>query len=176
MKTVLLVSPRFPPLNAPDHQRVRTMIPHLRRLGWDPVVLALRTEPELGAQEPELAATLDGQARIERAAPLPLGLTRLAGFSSLGARGFVALARAGTGLIRATRPAVAFFSTTEFLIWPLATLWHRRFALPYVLDWQDPWVSRYYEEHPAVAPPGGRLKYGLSQVLAGAFEPGVARN
>jgi hypothetical protein len=56
MRTVLLVSPRFPPLNAPDHQRVRMMIPHLRGLGWDPVVLALATEPELGAQEPELAA------------------------------------------------------------------------------------------------------------------------
>ncbi|MGH8443554.1 MAG: glycosyltransferase [Nevskiaceae bacterium] len=176
MKTVLLVSPRFPPLNAPDHQRVRMMIPNLRRLGWDPVVLALRTEPELGAQEPELAAALDGQARIERAVPLPLALARLAGFSSLGARGFLALRRAGARLIRETRPAVAFFSTTEFLTWPLARLWQKRLALPYVLDWQDPWVSRYYEEHPAVPPPGGRLKYGLSQVLAGAFEPGVARN
>jgi hypothetical protein len=176
MRTVLLVSPRFPPLNAPDHQRVRMMIPHLRGLGWDPVVLALATEPELGAQEPELAAALEGQARIVRARPWPLRYARLARFSSLGIRGFLPLRRAGADVIRATRPAVALFSTTEFLTWPLAPLWRRQFGLPYVLDWQDPWVSTYYDDHPAMPPPGGRLKYGAQQWLARALEPAVTRN
>ncbi len=176
MRTVLLVSPRFPPLNAPDHQRVRMMIPHLRGLGWDPVVLALRTEPELGAQDPELAAAVENRARIERAAPLPLSVARLAGFSSLALRGFVALQRAGASLIRELRPAAAFFSTTEFLTWPLGPQWKRRFGLPYVLDWQDPWTSTYYDEHPDVPPPGGRLKYGVHQWLARRLEPAVARN
>lgn len=176
MKTLLLVSPRFPPLNAPDHQRVRAMLPHLRALGWDPVVLALRTEPELGAQEPELAAAAERVARIERASPLPLRVARLAGFSSLGLRGFFALQRAGAKLIRELRPAAAFFSTTEFLTWPLGPHWKNRFGLPYVLDWQDPWLSTYFDEHPAVPRPGGRMKYGAQQWLARRLEPGVARN
>jgi glycosyltransferase involved in cell wall biosynthesis len=175
MKTALLVSPRFPPLNAADHQRVRTMLPHLRGLGWDPVVLALRTEPELGAQEPELAAAAERAARVERAAPLPLGIARLAGVSSLGARGFVALRRAGARLIRELKPDVAFFSTTEFLALPLGLRWRRQFGLPYVVDWQDPWLSTYYDEHPAVPRPGGRLKYGAQQALARWLEPAVAR-
>lgn len=176
MKTVLLVSPRFPPLNAADHQRVRMMVPHLRGLGWDPVVLALETEPELGPQEPELAAAIEGQARVVRAMPLPLRYARLARFSSLGARGFVALRKAGAELIQAARPALAFFSNTEFLTWPLAAQWRRRFGLPYVLDWQDPWVNPYYDGHPAVPRPGGRLKYGAQQWLARLLEPAVARN
>lgn len=176
MKTVLLVSPRFPPLNAADHQRVRTMIPHLRGLGWEPVVLALETEPELGAQESELAVALDAQARVVRVRPVPLRFARLAGVSSLGARGFVALRRGGAKLIRELRPAAALFSTTEFLTWPLGPQWRRRFGLPYVLDWQDPWSSTYYDDHPDVPRPGGRLKYGAQQWLARWLEPSVAGN
>jgi hypothetical protein len=175
MRTVLLVSPRFPPLNAADHQRVRMMVPHLRALGWEPVVLALDTEVELGPQEPELAEALAGQARVVRARPLSLRLARLAGVSSLGARGFVALRRAGAKLIRELGPAVALFSNTEFLTWPLGPHWKKRFGLPYVLDWQDPWLSTYYDEHPDAPRPGGRLKYGAQQLLARGLEPSVAR-
>jgi hypothetical protein len=35
MKRVLVVTPRFPPVNAPDHQRARLMLPFLREFGWE---------------------------------------------------------------------------------------------------------------------------------------------
>ena len=36
MRRVLLVSPHFPPTNAPDHQRVRMSLPFYREHGWAP--------------------------------------------------------------------------------------------------------------------------------------------
>ena len=41
VKKVLIVSPHFPPLNAPDMQRVRMSLPYFAAEGWEPVVLAL---------------------------------------------------------------------------------------------------------------------------------------
>ncbi len=34
MKRVLIISPHFPPINAPDCQRVRMSLPYYRRYGW----------------------------------------------------------------------------------------------------------------------------------------------
>jgi len=34
-RRVLLVSPHFPPINAPDHQRVRMSLPYYAKLGWN---------------------------------------------------------------------------------------------------------------------------------------------
>jgi hypothetical protein len=33
VKTVLIVSPHFPPVNAPDHQRVCMALPYLEQFG-----------------------------------------------------------------------------------------------------------------------------------------------
>jgi len=41
MKRVLIISPHFPPVNAPDHQRVRMALPHLEKSGWKAEVLAI---------------------------------------------------------------------------------------------------------------------------------------
>jgi len=41
LKKFLIVSPHFPPINAPDMQRVRMSLPYYRRCGWDPEVLTV---------------------------------------------------------------------------------------------------------------------------------------
>ena len=41
MKNVLIISPRFPPLNAADHQRVRMALPYFREYDWEPTVLCV---------------------------------------------------------------------------------------------------------------------------------------
>src|SRR5262249_9795457 len=48
-------------------------------------------------------------------------------------------------------------------------------AAPVILDWQDPWWSDYYVRHPDVPPPGGRLRYAVTQWYARRHEPRVAR-
>jgi hypothetical protein len=43
---VLIVSPHFPPTNAPDMQRVRMSLPHFHKFGWRASVLAVAPDPD----------------------------------------------------------------------------------------------------------------------------------
>ena len=43
--------------------------------------------------------------------------------------------------------------------------------MSYVLDFQDPWLSDYHKRPGSSHPPGGRFKYGFSQVVARSLEP-----
>ena len=57
-KSVLIISPHFPPINAPDHQRVRMALPYFRELGWEPVVLAVQPEFSENSRDDSLMVTV----------------------------------------------------------------------------------------------------------------------
>jgi hypothetical protein len=174
-KRVLIVSPHFPPINAPDHQRVRMALPYMTQCGWQPTVLAVRPEFVEAVPDPLLAQTLPKEARVVRTGALPARWTRLAGIGSLSYRAGWHLRSAGEELLRRERFDLVFFSTTQFPVMTLGPRWRRRFGVPYVLDFQDPWVSDYYKRYPEQRPPGGRLKYGVAQWVARRWEPTTVR-
>ena len=64
LRTVLIVSPHFPPINAPDHQRVRMALPYFREFGWEPVVLAVAAEFSESSRDETLMATLPDDVEI----------------------------------------------------------------------------------------------------------------
>lgn len=175
MRRALIVSPHFPPVNAPDHQRVRMALPYFDQFGWQATVLAVSAESVEGALDPLQEQALPRDARIVRTGALSVRWTRLAGIGGLAYRAFGHLRRAGGELLRSDKFDLVFFSTTLFPTMAMGPLWRRQFGVPYVLDFQDPWVSDYYERHPGKRPPGGRLKYGFSQWLARRKEPSIVR-
>jgi hypothetical protein len=171
MKKVLIVSPHFPPVNAPDMQRVRLALPHLRENGWEPVVLTVTPESVEGAVlDPLLEATYPSDVRVVRVAGLAPRATRWAGLGSLWLRCGRAVRRAGDALLAAEKFDVVLLSTTQFDAFNLGPRWLARFGVPYVLDYQDPWVNDYYERT-GTRPPGGRLKYAWAQWRARRAEP-----
>ena len=60
MKKLLIVSPHFPPINAPDMQRIRMSLPYYRKCGWDPVVLTVDDDLQDGVREPGLVLDASG--------------------------------------------------------------------------------------------------------------------
>ena len=175
MKKVLIVSPHFPPINAPDMQRVRLALPFLRARGWEPTVLAVAAESvEGGVHDPLLASTFPADIRVVRVNGISPRLTRWAGFGSLWWRCGGAVRRAGEALLGTEKFDLVFFSTTKFDAFKLGPRWQRRFGVPFVLDYQDPWVNDYYDRT-GTRPPGGRLKYALAQGTARRAEPAVLR-
>lgn len=175
MRRVLFVSPHFPPVNAPDMQRARLALPHLRALGWEPVVLAVVPAAVEGAVvEPLLEQTYPADIRVVRVRGLSPALTRPLGVGSLWWRCGRALRRAGDELLSQEKFDLVFFTTTQFDAFTLGPRWLARFGVPYVLDYQDPWVNDYYRKN-GVRPPGGPLKYWFSQYTARRREPAVVR-
>lgn len=176
MRRLLIVSPHFPPVNAPDMQRVRLALPYLRAHGWEAVVLALDPEMVEGAViDPPLLDTYPKNIRVIRVRGIPPKFTRWAGIGNLWWRCGRAYRRAGDELLQRERFDLVFFSTTQFSAFQLGPRWFKRFGVPYVLDYQDPWINPYYLRT-GTRPPGGALKFALSQWVARRFEPDALRS
>ncbi|MBI3885051.1 MAG: hypothetical protein HY302_04900 [Opitutae bacterium] len=169
MKRVLIISPHFPPVNAPDCQRVRMSLPFYREFGWEPVVLAAEPQHRADWHDLSLLATLPADIEVHHCPAMALGLSRLVGISNLGIRVLPYLNRAAQQLLRNGRFDLVYFSTTQFVVTPLGRLWRRRFGVPYVIDLQDPWRNDYYERPGAPPPPGG-WKYQFARFTAWLFE------
>ncbi|HZZ18284.1 MAG TPA: hypothetical protein VFE25_02885, partial [Opitutaceae bacterium] len=176
MKKLLIISPHFPPINAPDMQRVRMALPYLRSHGWEPTVLAIAPEPiEGGVIEQKLTETYPADIRVIRSNGISAKYTRWAGFGNLWLRCGRSFTKAGEELLNREHFDLALISTTQFAAFKLGPKWLRKFGLPYVLDYQDPWVNDYYQIT-GVSPPGGSLKFWLSQWQAGMIEPRALRD
>src|SRR5712692_4098845 len=171
---VLIVSPNFPPINAPDHQRVRMSLPHLAEFGWRATVLAVSPEHVEGLQDPLLLETVPKSTRVVRAGALSAKRTRPFGVGNLALRAFPFLKRAGDRLLSTEHFDLVFFSTTAFPVMALGRRWLKRWRVPYVLDFQDPWLSDYFIGR-TDTPPGGHFRYGLSRKLAQLLEPYTVR-
>jgi hypothetical protein len=167
---ILIISPNFPPINTPDHQRIRMSLPYFEEFGWEPVVLTIRPDPDDGRSDRTLTQTIPSQISIERISALPANITRYLGFRSLSLRCLPNLLVAGDRLLKNQHFDLIYFSTTIFTTLVFAARWRDRFKIPYVLDFQDPWLNDYYERN-QIPPPGGKFKFGSSQLLARWFEP-----
>jgi hypothetical protein len=95
---VLIVSPHFPPLNAPDMQRVRMSLPYFSEFGWQPHVLAVKptTEQPLEAL---LSLTVPADVPVERVRSIPTAITRPLGIGNIALRALPFLYSAGARMI-----------------------------------------------------------------------------
>jgi hypothetical protein len=177
---VLIISPHFPPTNAADMQRVRLILPYLAEAGASVEVLSVEAAQVAAPQDAWLAAGLPLGIPIHRVTALGLEWSRVPGLGTLSYRALRAIRRKGSELLGRNQSSSSFdlvyFSTTQFGIHVLGPEWKKKFGVPFLMDYQDPWVSDYYREHLDVVPPGGRLKYGLASWMSRRLEPRVLRH
>ncbi|HEY0863720.1 MAG TPA: glycosyltransferase [Lacunisphaera sp.] len=176
-KRVLVISPHFPPVNAPDMQRVRVALPYFVAAGWEVTVLTVADPTPTAPSEPELEATVPAAVRVVRAHCCSRRWTGLLGINNVALRSLPFLFLAGCRLLGGRRHDVVYFSTTMFIVLPLGRLWKMLSGVPYVIDLQDPWITDYYERPGAPPPPGGwkyRFAQGLGRVLEGWTMRGAA--
>ena len=166
-KKVLIISPRFVPVESPEQQRVRTLLPYLRENGWLGTVLTVVDPSETRERDERLKDTIPAETKILETSCPPA----LPGFGSLGLRSFLPLKRAGEDWIRREKPDLVYLSTTEFDLFRLGPAWRQSLGTRYVLDYQDPWITDYYDRPGAPRPPGGRWKYAFSEWRARRSEP-----
>jgi glycosyltransferase involved in cell wall biosynthesis len=141
-----MISPHFPPDGSAGTHRVRLLAPHLASYGWTPTVLTVAEQDYEGRIDPELGALVPHSLEVVRTRAVPAYLTRRFGIGDLGLRALPGLRRAAWSLHRA-RPFDALF-VTIYPTYPavLGPMFKRRFDVPFILDYQDPWVGAWGNE------------------------------
>lgn len=156
-------------------QRVRMLLPFFRENNWQAEVLTVAPDQVAMAQDPWLLDGIPDDIPIHRVKVLDLAWSRIPGFGSLAFRASRAMAKAGDRLLASKKFDLIYFSTTVFPIHKLGLHWKKKFSVPFVMDYQDPWVNDYYRERPDIKPPGGRLKYSVIDQLHRRMEPRVLK-
>jgi hypothetical protein len=172
---VLLVSPHFPPDTSAGAHRVRLLAPHLPAHGWEPTVLTVDPRDYEGRLDPGLASLVPAELRVVRCRAWPARWTRRIGIGDLGLRAFAGLRRACADLLRRERFDALFITIYPTYPALLGPILKRQFGVPFVLDYQDPWVGAWGEA--VGAGPNGRpdIKSRLTRAVARRLEPRAVR-
>lgn len=143
MRRVLMVSPHFPPDSSAASHRVRLLAPHLADAGWEPTIVTVDPAGYEGRLDSDLERLLPASLRVERARAWPARWSRRVGLGDLGLRSFTGLRRTCRTILAADRFDALFI--TVYPVYPalLGPGLKKEFGLPFVLDYQDPWVGAW---------------------------------
>lgn len=174
-RKVLLISPHFPPDSAAGAHRVRLLAPYLPEYGWEPTVLTCERSAYEGHLDLPFERFVPDSLRVVRSRAWPATMTRRFGIGDLGIRTFQGLLSGAKALLRSESYDALFITIFPAYTAMLGPMLVRRFGVPFVLDYQDPWVNAWGE-----AVGGGRdgavdVKSRLSRRLASWLEPRAVR-
>jgi glycosyltransferase involved in cell wall biosynthesis len=143
VRRVLMVSPHFPPDSSAASHRVRLLAPHLEDAGWSPTIVTLQRSAYEGRLDGALEALVPPSLRVVRATAWDAGMTRRIGLGDLGLRAFTGIRRTCRALLARERFDALFI--TVYPVYPalLGGALKSEFGVPFVLDYQDPWVGAW---------------------------------
>lgn len=169
-RSCLIVSPHFPPSTLAGVHRARHLVKHLPIHGWRPRVICVDSKYHIEQLDPDLERLVPQEAEIIRTKAFPVALTRPLGIAGdIGMRGLLHIRAAIETEVAADPPDVIMITGAPYFPMLLAKWIKRRWGIPVVLDFQDPWVT------PVGATAIMGSKAWLSHKLAVAFEPVVLR-
>lgn len=144
-RRVLLIAPDFPPCNLVGVHRVRLFSRHLREFGYEPIVLTLQPDEYETKLDPELERLVDPTVEVIRTPAIPIRPVRLFGDTAL--RSFPYHLAAIDRLVRTRKIDLLFLSVLPAYSSLLGPIVSRRYNIPYVIDYQDPWVQPFQRTH-----------------------------
>ncbi len=167
MRSVLIISPQFAPVNSADSHRVRQMLPYLTENGWSAEIVTVNLNSlEKPILDKDLINTIPSDTVIHYVNAFDYKWTRKIGLGSLSIRSFYHYYKYLGKLLKVNSYDLIFFSTTAFHLLALGPIMKRKFKIPYVLDIQDPWRSDFYLDKPKnERPPKFLLNYYLDKFL-----------
>jgi hypothetical protein len=168
-RMVIIVSPYFPPSSLAGVHRARHLAKHLPAAGWTPIVLCVDETYHEHDLDPALAALVPTNVQIAKTAALPARLTRGLGLGDISLRAWRPLRRALVRLLETQPIGVVLITGSPFYPMLFAPLIKRRFRVPVVLDFQDPWVSAWGSDQSLLS------KAGVVHKLAAVLEPRALR-
>ncbi len=176
MRRVLLISPHFPPDSSAASHRVRLLAPHLPTFGWNPTVLTVQEEALCGQADPDLLSLVPRTLRVVRAPAIAAATARRLGFGDLGLRALGGLWSCVTTLLLKEDFDVLFITIYPTYPALLGPALKARFGVPFVLDYQDPWVSEWGRSVGGGARGAVDIRSALSRLVSLFLEPMAVRD
>jgi len=149
-------------------QRVRMSLPYFEANGWQAEVVAVDPAYTDLPQDKLLTESIPAGTKIHLIKSLGKKWTSKLGFGSISYRSWWFFREKVNQLLKKGKFDLVYFSTTQFQVCTLGAYWKRRFNVPYVIDMQDPWHSKYYRDKPKEQQPP---KYWFSYRLNKFLEP-----
>jgi hypothetical protein len=166
----VIVSPYFPPSVLAGAHRARLLTKHLPAVGWRPTVICVDEAYHEEALDPDFANFAQLDAEIIKVGALPIKLTRPFGLGEISARAWRPLRAALFARLKRSPVGTVLITGSPYYPMLLASEIRKRFGVPVVLDFQDPWVSAWGATQPFLS------KQGLSHALARVLEPRALRH
>lgn len=140
-RRILLVVGAYAPAMIADMQRARMLAWELPRIGWDVEILAPSAkEVRQDVLEPDAAAFFAPGVPLHEVGSIGRKAFRAFGSRTHGWPTVLPMYWRGNRLLSSRRFDLIYFSTTTFLYFCLGPLWQRRFGIPFVVDFHDPWA------------------------------------
>ena len=114
MRTVVLVSPHFPPSTLAGVHRARHLAKHLPAHGWRPIIVRVDERYYAESGEPALAALVPPSAEQSRTRAAPTNLARLVGVGDIGLRGYFPMKRKIAQFARELNPDAVLITGSPF--------------------------------------------------------------
>lgn len=173
MRQVVIVASDFIPSSYPPALRTGLLVRHLPEFGWQPTVVTVEPEYYEWPIDPENEWLLPDSLQVIRTRAFPARLTRKIGIGDIGLRSLWHHWRALRQLCRTNPIDLIFIPLPPHIPAILGWLIHRSFGIPYVIDYQDPWIA------PCDSKPSSTrhlLKRNLSHILSRTLEPLALRS
>jgi len=138
MKTILLITPHYPPSNLAAVHRSRLFAQHLPALGWKPIILTVDEDYYEEALDWKLHQLLPKGQRIEKVSAFKITKPRLIG--DIGLRGYFQLRRRALEIIRSEKIDFVYITIPSFYMALLGPYLFKKTGVPYGIDYIDPWV------------------------------------
>jgi hypothetical protein len=170
---VLILGADFAPSSLPPALRIRFFARHLPEFGWRPILIT--TDPRFyeSAVDPENERLVPDGLAVIRTRALEVRLTRRFGVGDVGMRSLWHHWSEIRRLCSKEQVDLVFIPVPPYIPMVLGRLIRKQFGIPYVVDFQDPWVTEYYWQLPRrQRPPKWPLAYAMSRLL----EPFALRN
>ncbi len=141
MKRIALVTGHFPPSNLVGGQRARLWSQYLPELGWEPIIVTGDPAMYEERPDPDLALLVPKGLRVIHASTYSNKPIRLVG--DIGVRAFMGTYRALSELARSGQIDFVIVTIPSNFLACVGRLIHRRYGIPFGIDYIDPWVHRW---------------------------------
>ena len=141
MKRIALVTGHFPPSNLVGGQRARLWSQYLPELGWEPIIVTGDPAMYEERPDPDLALLVPKGLRVIHAPTYSNKPIRLVG--DIGVRAFMGTYRVLADLARSGQIDFVIITIPSNFLACVGRLIHRRFGIPFGIDYIDPWVHRW---------------------------------